>query len=207
MVQIHIKMPPNCQALTKIILHCSQAQIYCKSFTYFSDVQCSCQCSFSFTGEQILSTGPRSQSTANKNPSISLQYLERDLEFLYLKSIYESSRKTYHQGQSIFLSLCRQHNMTPYPLQELAFRLFASHFAGTVSYETIQTYLVAALHRHIDLRFLPYFAQIHLLHLLLLGTKRAKCSFCRPIRTPITLDRMKEPKEIFVQQHLHPKTN
>ena len=95
--------------------------------------------------------------------------------------------------------------MTPYPLQELTLRLFASHLARTVSYATIQTYLAAVRHRHIELGFPPCFAQMHLLRLLLRGIKRVKGSSCRPKRIPITLDRMKQLKEYIRAAAFSPK--
>ncbi len=144
-------MLPNCEASGQIVLHCSQAQLYSKRFTYSRDFQCSRRCSFSYTGAHIISTDLRSQSTTNKDSSINLEYLKRDLEYQRLQSILEISRKTYHQGQFTFLSFCHQHNMSPYPLQKLNLRLFASHLARTVSYATIHTYLAAVANHHIEL--------------------------------------------------------
>ena len=117
--------------------------------------------------------------------------LNSDLEAIQSMCLADSSQKTYVQAQQLFQSFCLQHNLQPYPLQEVTVRLFTTFLARTASHSKIQTYLAGIRHHHIELGIQPPYEQMHQLRLLLRGIKRIKGSKSKPPRFAVTIDRLK----------------
>ena len=109
-------------------------------------------------------------------------------------SISPSSRRTYQQGQRSYTEFCSHFGFPRFPLSEHILRLFTAYLARSLSFATIQTYLAAVRHQHIEYGFQSNFENMHLLRNLLRGVKRLKGSSVRPKRLPITINVLKAIK-------------
>ena len=121
--------------------------------------------------------------------------MKKELSCFQELSTSSTSRQTYAQGQQSFITFCTTYNLQPYPLTETTLRLLTTYLARSLSYATIQTYLAAIKHKHIEEGFQPAFHQMHLLRLLLRGIKRSKGLTSRPKKLPITSNGMRTLKD------------
>lgn len=196
-------MSPYYAPPQEIVLYNSQVQFYSQCDSHSRYKQFAGRLSFSFAGQQVSSVGTQSRSCTNTNPTRNLGPLAHELTVLQSHSIAASSRRTYKQGITAYAAFCRNYSLVPYPLNEDTLRLFATFLARSLSYASIQTYLAAIRHNHIELGHKSIFSSMDRLRLLVRAIKRVKGQSALPKRAPITMDLMRLLKNNLCRSDRH----
>ena len=94
-------------------------------------------------------------NSVNSPPYRGLECLKRELKHLQSQAISKGSRKTYSQGQRVYMSFCARFSFSPYPLCEDTLQLFTTYLAKSLSYASIRTYLSSLRLAQVELGLSP----------------------------------------------------